>query len=427
MKKEPIIVNVYLWGTCIGKLNWDFEKHCSVFQFTDEYRKQDYDICPSTHPKRTPLFASFYGNKDKLYQGLPEFLADALPDKWGASLFDQWLTDNNIKVTESLPLLKLSYIGKRAMGALEFEPEFNDDEIQETVDMSSLATLASKIYNDRDAAVISPEDSLTMKKLIYLGTSAGGMRPKAVVAYNLETEEFRSGQEDLPENFKQYIIKFKEADDSPTTEIEMVYSEMAKAAGINMVSCFLKEIDGRNHFVTERFDRKDGEKILSQTLAAIMPGADDYMKLCWIAETLKLPLEDKDQIFIRMVFNYVAGISDDYNKNISFIMDKTGRWRLSPAYDVMFTANTWENSSAHIHSMGVMGKRSALTTSDFVNFAEDFVEEPEKKILQVFDAVSSFQSLCAKYSIDKAISDKIQHVLDGLVIDDLNLLESKKQ
>ena len=143
MKKEPIIVNVYLWGTCIGKLNWDFEKHCSVFQFTDEYRKQDYDICPSTHPKRTPLFASFYGNKDKLYQGLPEFLADALPDKWGASLFDQWLTDNNIK----------------AMGALEFEPEFNDDAIHESVNMSSLATLASKIYNDRDAAVISPEDS----------------------------------------------------------------------------------------------------------------------------------------------------------------------------------------------------------------------------------------------------------------------------
>ena len=286
MKKEPIIVNVYLWGTCIGKLNWDFEKHCSVFQFTDEYRKQDYDICPSTHPKRTPLFASFYGNKDKLYQGLPEFLADALPDKWGASLFDQWLTDNNIKVTESLPLLKLSYIGKRAMGALEFEPEFNDDAIHESVNMSSLATLASKIYNDRDAAVISPEDSLTMKKLIYLGTSAGGMRPKAVVAYNLETEEFRSGQEDLPENFKQYIIKFKEADDSPTTEIEMVYSEMAKAAGINMVSCFLKEIDGRNHFVTERFDRKDGDKILSQPLAAIMPGANNFCPFIYALKCL---------------------------------------------------------------------------------------------------------------------------------------------
>ena len=154
-----------------------------------------------------------------------------------------------------------------------------------------------------------------------------------------------------------------------------------------------------------------------------MPGADDYLKLCWIAGTLNLPQEDKDQIFIRMVFNYVAGISDDHNKNISFIMDKAGVWRLSPAYDVMFTANTWENSSAHIHSMGVMGKRSALTTSDFVNFAEDFVEEPEKKILQVFDAVSKFQSLCATYGIDKAIFDKIQHVLDGLVTDDLDLLQ----
>ena len=200
------------------------------------------------HTLREPLCLRLsMGIKINYIKGFRNFLQMRFLTNGGASLFDQWLTDNNIKVTESLPLLKLSYIGKRAMGALEFEPEFNDDAIHESVNMSSLATLASKIYNDRDAAVISPEDSLTMKKLIYLGTSAGGMRPKAVIAYNLETEEFRSGQVDLPENFKQYIIKFKEADDSPTTEIEMVYSEMAKAAGINMMPCFLKEIDGRNH------------------------------------------------------------------------------------------------------------------------------------------------------------------------------------
>ncbi len=157
----------------------------------------------------------------------------------GVSPFDQWLTDNNIKVTESLPLLKLSYIGKRAMGALEFEPEFNDDAIHESVNMSSLATLASKIYNDRDAAVISPEDSLTMKKLIYLGTSAGGMRPKAVIAYNLETEEFVPARwiclkilSSISSNLKKQMTS--------TTEIEMVYSEMAKAAEINMMPCFLK-------------------------------------------------------------------------------------------------------------------------------------------------------------------------------------------
>ena len=363
MKKEQIIVNVYLWGTCIGKLNWDFEKHCSVFQFTDEYRKQDYDICPSTHPKRTPLFASFYGNKDKLYQGLPEFLADALPDKWGASLFDQWLTDNNIKVTESLPLLKLSYIGKRAMGALEFEPEFNDDAIHESVNMSSLATLASKIYNDRDAAVISPEDSLTMKKLIYLGTSAGGMRPKAVIAYNLETEEFRSGQVDLPENFKQYIIKFKEADDSPTTEIEMVYSEMAKAAGINMMPCFLKEIDGRNHFVTERFDRKNdsfGEHRIHMLTAAALLELDfrqpnmDYHQLMKLTKILtRYNKHDIENMYRRMCFNVFAHNRDDHSKNFTFIYDENNDgWRLSPAYDLTYSTTYYGEHTTTVDGNG---------------------------------------------------------------------------
>lgn len=414
MKQREIIVNVNLWDTCIGKLRWDSNKHCSVFQFSEEYSKLPYDICPSTHPKGRPLSASFFGNKGNLYQGLPEFLADALPDKWGSSLFDQWLTDNSIKITESLPLLKLLYIGKRAMGALEFEPEYENDTISESIDMASLAKLASKIYTDRSSSVISKEDNLTMKKLIYLGTSAGGMRPKAVIAYNKETGEFRSGQIDLPEGFKQYIIKFKESDDSPTAEIEMVYHEMAKDAGINMMPCFLKEIDGRKHFVTERFDRRNGEKIFSQTLAAIAPKADDYMKICWLMEHLQLPQEDKDQLFIRMVFNFVAGISDDHNKNFSFLMNKSGQWRLSPAYDVMFSANTWDNSSAHIHCMGMMGKRSALTTSDFIDFAEDFVCYPEEKITRVLQAVAKFRPLCEAYGVDSDITEKIGNVLDRL-------------
>lgn len=415
MKSDNIIVNVTLWGTCIGKLSWDMKKHCSVFQFSREYMDLSFDICPSTHPKNSPLSSSFYGNRENLYQGLPEFLADALPDRWGSSLFDQWLTDNNIKVMESLPLLKLLYIGKRAMGALEFEPEYERTAISESVDIASLADLASKIYTDKNTAILSRKESVTMKKLIFLGTSAGGMRPKAVIAYNKESGEFRSGQVELPEGFKHYIIKFKESDDSPTAEIEMVYHEMAKAAGIDMMPCFLKEIDGKRHFVTERFDRRDGEKIFCQTLAAISPKADDYMKIGWLADKLNLPQEDKDQLFIRMVFNYVAGVSDDHNKNFSFLMDKSGRWRLSPAYDVMFSANTWENSSAHIHCMGVMGKRSSLTTSDFVEFAEDFVENPEDKIRKVFCAVDQFLPLCDKYGVDKDVAEKIQSVLDSLV------------
>lgn len=416
MKSEKIIVNVNLWGACIGKLQWDYDNHRAVFQFSDEYLKQGYDICPITHSKRKPLSSSFFGSTENLYQGLPEFIADALPDRWGTSLFDQWLTDNNIGVTESLPLLKLSYIGKRAMGALEFEPEYKNQMPDETIDMSSLANLASRIYIDRSSAVISKSESLTMKRLIYLGTSAGGMRPKAVVAYNSDTGEFRSGQVSLPDGFKHYIIKFAEGKDSATAKIEMVYHEMAKLAGINMMPCFLKAIDGCNHFVTERFDRKGNDKVFTQTLAAIAPKADDYMKILWLTNSLKLSQNDKDQLFLRMVFNFVAGISDDHNKNFSFMMDRNGSWQLSPAYDVMFSANTWENPTANIHCMGLMGKKSALTTQDFLDFAEDFVDGAKEKIGKVVDAVNHFEPLCEKYNVESGIVTQIKKVLDTLVI-----------
>lgn len=421
MKSENIIVNVKLWGTCIGKLQWDHKNHRSVFQFSDEYFKQSYDICPITHPKRKPLSSSFFGSTENLYQGLPEFIADALPDRWGSSLFDQWLTENNIGVTESLPLLKLSYIGKRAMGALEFEPEYKSLIVDESVDIGSLANLASRIYIDRSSAVISRRESLTLKRLIYLGTSAGGMRPKAVIAYNSETGEFRSGQVVLPDGFKHYIIKFAEAKNSASAEIEMVYHEMATLAGINMMPCFLKTIDGQNHFVTERFDRKENNKLFTQTLAAISPKADDYMKISWLANSLKLSQNDKDQLFLRMVFNFVAGVSDDHNKNFSFMMDRNGSWQLSPAYDVMFSANIWENTSANIHCMGLMGKKSALTIQDFLDFAEDFVDDAREKIRRVLNAVNQFEALCEKYNVERDIVAKIKNVLNTLIIDNVGL------
>lgn len=426
MKKQPIIVKVWLWGTCIGVLEWDTEQHCSVFQFTKAYQEMPYDLCPITHPKRKMLSGAMYGNRGDLYQGLPEFIADSLPDKWGSSLFDKWLTDNKIHITESLPLLKLSYIGKRGMGALEFEPEWDDKDFQESINLGKLAQLAAKIYKDRDAAVISREENLTLKKLIHLGTSAGGMRPKAVIAYHPDTKDVRSGQVEVPNGYKSYIIKFKESPNSPTSEIEMVYSEMAKLAGINMMPCYLKEVDGRKLFATERFDRRGNEKLFTQTLAAIMPGADDYMKLCWLADTLHLPQEDKDQIFLRMVFNFVAGVSDDHNKNISFIMNQQGVWRLSPAYDVVFTANIWEDPSAHIHAMGVMGKRSAISVSDLLDFGDDFVKNPKEMILRVANAVAQFESICHSIGVDHAICRKIKKVIDGLVTDDIHLFHSLK-
>ena len=279
MIRNPLTVNVMLWGTCIGRLSWDADKQLSVFQFTEDYLKCPYDICPSTHRKGTGTSAAFFGKAGELYQGLPEFIADSLPDKWGSSLFDQWMTDNNVSLMDSTPLLKLSYIGKRAMGALEFVPDYPEENDKESLNIAALADLAAEVYKDRSKAVLSGIESITMKKLIYLGTSAGGKRPKAVVAYNPKTGEFRSGQVDLPEDFTHYIIKFKEDPETPTSEIEMIWHEMAKESGISMMPCFLKEVDGINHFITERFDRIGSEKVFTQTLAAIMPGADDYLKL----------------------------------------------------------------------------------------------------------------------------------------------------
>lgn len=412
MIKNPIAVDVMLWGNCIGRLTWDTDKLLSVFQFSEEYASLPYNVCPSTHKKGQTMSTAFFGRPGELYQGLPEFIADSLPDKWGSSLFDKWLTENKVSLMDSTPLLKLSYIGKRAMGALEFVPECDEDNGREPLDMTSLANLASEVYLNRFKAALSAEESITMKKLIYLGTSAGGKRPKAVVAYNPQTGVFRSGQVDLPEGFRHYIIKFKEDPLAPTSEIEMIWHEMAREAGITMMPCFLKEIDGRTHFITERFDRVGGEKVFTQTLAAIMPGADDYMKIAWLANTLNLPQEDRDQLFIRMVFNFAAGISDDHNKNFSFTMDRQGLWRLSPAYDVMFTTNIWEDRSAYIHSLGVMGKKSSVSIADFMEFAEDFVENPEKKIQRVMAAVDSFGQWCDNYCIEPDVRGKIQSALD---------------
>lgn len=147
---------------------------------------------------------------------------------------------------------------------------------------------------------------------------------------------------------------------------------------------------------------------------------------CRLADTLHLPQEDKDQIFLRLVFNFVAGVSDDHNKNISFIMNQQGVWRLSPAYDVVFTANIWEDPSAHIHSMGVMGKRSAISVSDLLDFGDDFVKNPKEMILRVANAVAQFESICHSIGVDHAICRKIKKVINGLVTDDIHLFHSLK-
>ena len=320
-------------------------------------------------------------------------------------------------------MLKLSFMGRRAMGALEFYPEVYDenDTEQTPLDIVSLRDLAIKVYMDRERAVIQDKEKETMKRLILLGTSAGGKHPKGVVAINKMTGEIRSGQVSPSKDFRYFIIKFKEDLKVPTSEIEMVYHEMAVDAGINMTYCELKEIDGTRHFMTERFDRVDGKKLFTQTMAAIIPDGNDYMHLFFLCETLNLPYEDKENLFRRMVFNHVAGVTDDHNKNFSFIMDESGTWRLSPAYDVMFTANIWENGSASVHALGLAGKRSHVTFKDLVEFGEDYgIKKPEKIVKEVYASVSQFRERCHKYNVDEFWINRIEMTLKEIHPDYIN-------
>lgn len=419
-------VDVRLWDISIGKLRWDNEKDLAVFQFSKEYIDSKYNLCPVRHRRNSDgsvRAIPFYGNPGEKYQGLPEFIADSLPDSWGNTLFDKWMSENNISSVRSNSLLKLSFMGRRAMGALEFYPEVYDenDTEQTPLNIVSLRDLAIKVYMDRERAVIQDKEKETMKRLILLGTSAGGKHPKGVVAINKMTGEIRSGQVSPSKDFRYFIIKFKEDLKVPTSEIEMVYHEMAVDAGINMTYCELKEIDGTRHFMTERFDRVDGKKLFTQTMAAIIPDGNDYMHLFFLCETLNLPYEDKENLFRRMVFNHVAGVTDDHNKNFSFIMDESGTWRLSPAYDVMFTANIWENGSASVHALGLAGKRSHVTFKDLVEFGEDYgIKKPEKIVKEVYASVSQFRERCHKYNVDEFWINRIEMTLKEIHPDYIN-------
>ncbi|MBQ8070540.1 MAG: type II toxin-antitoxin system HipA family toxin [Bacteroidales bacterium] len=400
MRKVSSKVNVVLWGEIVGVLSWDYDRQCASFQFTEEYLHSGYEVSPIAYTKAKIGLRPFFGNRADLYQGLPEFIADSLPDHWGNTLFSQWVSMNRIPLGEVNPLMKLSFIGNRGMGAFEFVPctDFSDPD---NVDLDSLYRISLRILREKSELILSADEEKTLEKLVLLGTSAGGKHAKGVIAVNPSTGEIRSGQVPLPPGFVYSLIKFKEDPDVPTSEIEMVYYRMARLAGIDMMPSYLLDVEGVKHFVTERFDRKDGDKIHSQTLAAISPSARDYTNLFWIAESLKLDYREREQIFRRMAFNFISGVTDDHNKNFSFLMDRDGRWSLSPAYDVMFTANIWETPSAMAHSLSVGGKNAYVTSDDLLEMGEEFgIRSPELILGEVAQAVRGFPGLCAEYGVD---------------------------
>lgn len=395
-------LRVILWDEEIGRLAWDEQRRLSYFIYNPEFVKKGLNISPLAAPiDSVRALVPVWGENEKIYQKLPAFIADSLPDAWGNQLFDLWRQQNRLAGADINPLEKLSFIGKRGMGALEFLPETSRERRAEKIDMKSLADLAERIFKERENAHILPEESITMQSLLTVGTSAGGRQPKAIIAINHETGEIRSGQISGLEGYDYYLLKFGNSEYS-SAELEMTYYELATAAGISMMPSKLYSVDGNNHFMTKRFDREGKKKIHTQTLAAIYPDADSYEQLLTVCRKLHLPDIDCQEIFRRMVFNILSNNTDDHNKNFSFIMNEDGSWRLSPAYDITYIINRGGFLPNEDHCMFIRAKLRGTTRADVIDFARDNgIRRPDAIIRDVVASLKQFRSVATKYGVVK--------------------------
>lgn len=406
------ILKVFLWGEEIGRLAWHESRQTSYFTYNPEFLRGNLDIAPLTASIRNPMSSrAIFGETERIYQRLPSFIADSLPDAWGNQLFEQWRKENHLSDRNVTALEKLAFIGKRGMGALEFVPEVDRGPVAEKIDIRALANLAEKIATEREKLSIMPDETLTLHSLIAVGTSAGGRQPKAIIAINRETGEIRSSQTETDSEFDHYLLKFGDTMRS-SAELEQTYYEMARAAGINMMESRLLEVEGTRHFLTQRFDRDRSGKLHTQTLAAMAPGADSYEKLLTVCRKLHLPEVDCQEVFRRMVFNILANNTDDHNKNFTFVMNRQGLWRLSPAYDMTFIFDTGGYLPNREHCLMVGGKLWDFHYEDVLFLAhESGIRAPQSIIRKVASAIASFRTLAVKNGIRDEWTGRIENCL----------------
>lgn len=407
-------LKIFLWGIEIGMLIWDNKNKNSKFYYNPEFINKKIEIAPLCAPlKIVKPYTFFDGYPDKMYQRLPPFIADSLPDQWGNLLFEQWRNENKIPLSEITPLDKLAFIGSRGMGALEYRPEKARFEDKNKIKLDELSRLAQKIYNERDNIRIDPKDSITLNTLISIGSSPGGQKPKAVIAVNTKTGELFSGQTAQGKEFKHYIVKFGNKERA-FAEIEMTYYRMATEAGIPMEKSFIKEIDGTNHFFTERYDRKDGAKIHTQTLAAMNPNATSYEELIATCRKLNMGEDAPRLIFRQMVFNVISNNTDDHNKNFSFSLYQNGIWQLTPAYDINFIFTHDGYIAEKQHCLSIRGKLSNHTMQDILEFAKDnAINNPQAIIKAVVEQIRKFRQYAEEYKVPTKWIGRIENELNA--------------
>lgn len=416
------VAKVKLYGRDLGILRWLDSRNISQFEYSPEILGLGIEPSPILMPVVQSRVYSFAGIGFETFKGLPGLIADSLPDTYGRALLDKWLSLMGRQ--SSNPIETLCYLGKRCMGALEFEPAIQlPYDSDGRFEISSLVNVANEVLSEKEnfGVNLSADKKASISEIVRLGTSAGGQRAKAIIAYNKDTGEVRSGQVDAPAGFDYYIIKldgvsgetgFRESQNFG--RLEYSFYLLARECGINMSESSLIEENGRAHFLTKRFDRINGEKIHMLTLCGMahydfrLPRAFSYEQAFNIMRKLNLSYSEAEEMFRRMVFNVVIRNQDDHTKNISFLMNKNGKWRLSPAYDIGFAYNP-NGGWTSLHQMSINGKFDKIGKKDLLEFAEkNSIRNASEIIEEICDRTSLWTSKAMNLDIPQQIVKNIE-------------------
>lgn len=425
---------VYLWGTRVGIIHEPIDRNYASFEYDEKFLKSKIELSPIRMPLNNTVY-EFPSLAGDIFHGLPGLVSDSLPDKFGNAVIEKWLVSQGKNFSDFTAIDRLCYIGKRGMGALEYVPAiYRGDEIDELINVNKMVELASQILNRREEVSFNIKDDISYAQLMQVGTSAGGARAKALIAWNKKTNEIKSGQLILDKDFDYWLMKFdnvKNNGDHETIDIakynliEYAYYLMALSSGIIMNECKILHLDGANHFMTKRFDRVDGKKIHMQTLGGLAhisynePNLCSYEQAALYMRNINLTQKEIEQFYRRMVFNCIAINQDDHVKNTSFLMNKSGEWTLSPAYDITFSYNI-DNKWLKAHQMSINGKINHIGYNDLVMAGENMnikTKHCKEIIFEVVDKVRHFSDYANEAGLSEKTMGFIKNMIDKNIMD----------
>jgi serine/threonine-protein kinase HipA len=422
---------INLWDRRVGAVAWNAQSGLAAFEFDPAFLENQLDVAPIMMPAanaRNRIFTFPETRNNNTFKGLPGLLADMLPDKYGNALINAWLASQGRPPDSMNPVEMLCFIGKRAVGAMEIEPALQPtfDKLAK-IEIDSLVELADDILNQRKSfqTKLNDDQAKALTEIIKIGTSAGGARAKALIAFSPETLEVRSGQTMAPKGFSYWLLKFDGIADSESRitkgygRAEMAYYLMAEDAGILMTECRLLEENDRAHFMTKRFDRTDdGQRIHLQSFCALrhfdynMVGYYSYEQLFETMRMLERPYPEAEQLFRRMVFNVLARNCDDHTKNFSFLMDRSGNWKLSPAYDICYSYRP-DSHWVSRQSLSINGKRQEFSVEDFLAVARQMnIRKAPAIIIDILGIVADWEHYAARTNVDEPMK---KHIGENLI------------